>query len=131
MPFNFVGSEEWQAYTATVTAITGTLTTVGAKTIRYQRRRKVSFGVVITDIGTGTNGLNITLPVTAAGAAIDTLRNTSTNTTGAISVQNGGTRHRLRYSQSPISGGSSGRSNTRWSSLPSSPLGSRCGRIIS
>jgi hypothetical protein len=54
-----------QPYTPTVTAVSGSLTTVGAVSCRFKLNGKwlfISGSVAITNIGTGTGGLNITFP---------------------------------------------------------------------
>jgi len=84
-------SEEWLSFTPTVTAITGTLTTVGTLACRYQRKGKtvrVSFDITITNIGTGTVGLTATLPTGAAAVspAVGSWINTATNASGVIRV---------------------------------------------
>jgi hypothetical protein len=58
----------WTSYTPTVTAQTGTLTTVSA-TGYYQTIGKtciVSMSITITNAGTGSGGLYATLPLTSA-----------------------------------------------------------------
>lgn len=60
----------WTAYTPTVTAQAGTLTTVSA-TGKYKKIGKTCFVEIdasITTNGTGATGINITLPFTAAAA---------------------------------------------------------------
>lgn len=90
-----VESDEWQAYTATVAAQTGTITTMGTQVTRYQRKaRKVTlnFDIIITTIGTGATGVTITLPVTAAQGAGGTWVNTATNASGPARISAAGTQ---------------------------------------
>jgi len=80
---------DWRTYAATVTAISGTLTTVGTVATRYQRRgkvMKVSIDVTITDIGTGTAGINVTMPAASVSPATGIWKNTATNASGVIAL---------------------------------------------
>jgi hypothetical protein len=64
---NSIGAA-WEVWTPTVTAGTGTITTVGTVTCRYAQIQKVVFckyDVSITTNGTGATYINLTLPVSA------------------------------------------------------------------
>jgi len=81
----------WLAYTPTVGAVSGTITTLGTLTNRYQRRRnllKLSIDVTVTTIGTATGGMTVSLPMslTAVSVASGIWRNTSTGATGIITA---------------------------------------------
>ena len=69
--FAIVANAGWQTYTPTVTSTAGTLTTVTAVG-RYITINKITwFGiqVTLTDIGTATGRLRVTLPSTAANTS--------------------------------------------------------------
>lgn len=64
-----INTSTWSTYTPTVTAFSGTLTTVANQAGRYQQVGKAVHLVVrcsITTNGTGAGGIIFTLPVTAA-----------------------------------------------------------------
>lgn len=72
----------WTAWTPTVTAETGTFTTVAGSGRYTQVGKKVDWSVTITitTVGTAANGIRFTLPVTAqaTGAYVGNGRNTAT-----------------------------------------------------
>lgn len=60
----------WMSYTPTVTAQTGSITTLGAVAARYKRRGSlvdVIIDITITTNGTGAGDVRFTLPFTSAG----------------------------------------------------------------
>jgi hypothetical protein len=64
---NTIGAA-WETWTPTVTAGTGTITTVGTVTCRYARINKIvmcKYDVAITTNGTGGTYVRLTLPITA------------------------------------------------------------------
>jgi hypothetical protein len=67
--------DAWTAYTPTVTAVSGSITTLGTVSGRYKQSGKllfVSVSVAVTNIGTAAGGLNVTFPLslTANGAQV-------------------------------------------------------------
>ncbi|MCK1501508.1 hypothetical protein [Bradyrhizobium sp. 188] len=64
-----IGDPGWTSYTPTVTAQSGSITTIGSKTARYQRRGKTVIlqgDIQITTAGTAAQGMLISLPFTSA-----------------------------------------------------------------
>ena len=62
----------WTAFTPTVTAGSGTITTLGAVSARYQELGKtvfVEYDITITTNGTGASSINVTYPNSAVPAA--------------------------------------------------------------
>jgi hypothetical protein len=67
-----IDNTAWTAWTPTVTAGGGTITTVGAVTARYKQVGKTVFfyiSITITTNGTGVSYVQATLPFTAANTA--------------------------------------------------------------
>lgn len=73
---NSIGAA-WETWTPTITASSGTFTTVTLGTNRYMRIQKlviVVFDATVTSIGTATGAMQTTLPVTAkTGGFVDGL----------------------------------------------------------
>jgi hypothetical protein len=75
----------WTAYTPTVTAISGSITTLGTVSGRFKQLGKsvfISLSVTITTNGTAAGGINITLPSGMATAAASALAGRENGVTG-------------------------------------------------
>ncbi|MDR7037407.1 hypothetical protein J2X36_002154 [Methylobacterium sp. BE186] len=75
----------WTTYTPTVTATTGTLTTLGTVSGRYQQLGKIVFllcDVTITTNGTAGNGIVVTLPVAALTSSLSAISGREAASTG-------------------------------------------------
>lgn len=80
-----ITSHAWVPYTPTVTAQTGTITTLGAVTGRYRHtpgQVDYQYSVPITTNGTGAGDIRASLPIVASGAAQGTGR--ELNITGKL-----------------------------------------------
>lgn len=61
----------WETYTPTVTAGSGTITTVGTRNAKYMRIQKmviVNYDITITTNGTGALWISLTKPITSVAA---------------------------------------------------------------
>ncbi|TPM06758.1 MULTISPECIES: hypothetical protein [unclassified Mesorhizobium] len=90
-----IEADDWLSYSATIAATVGALTTVGTKVTRYQRRAGrviLNCDTIVADIGSGTTGISVTLPVPAAQGAVGTWINTATNASGPVRISAAGTQ---------------------------------------
>lgn len=79
-----VSSAAWTTYTPVVSSVVGTITSYTASG-RFQQIGKIVFvaiDVTITNNGTGSSGINMTLPITASVTVAQSLSGSENNTTG-------------------------------------------------
>lgn len=91
---NVFGSNVWRSFSPTVSATSGTITTVGATDFRWRVGGdlvEISFSVTITDNGTGAGALQFTLPANADLDAVGVFRNVSSGATGVAQIAVAGT----------------------------------------
>jgi hypothetical protein len=85
--------DNWNAYTPTITAGSGTITTVGTVSAQWKQTGDIIdlYGsVAITTAGTGAGSLNVSLPFTTASFATGVATLTSGTKSGAARITSGG-----------------------------------------
>jgi len=91
----------WENWTPTITANTGTFTSVTLNMARYAQIQKIvicQFSATITNVGTGTNGMVLTVPITM----LDTFTNGGSLGTWRENAVNGNTGVFLKLTTSSV-----------------------------
>lgn len=86
------GADTEVAFTSTITALTGSLTTIGANDFTYRKYGDIctiEFSIAITDIGTGAGQLRCTIPFAATHDACGTYLNMNTGVMGSVQLTAG------------------------------------------
>lgn len=108
---NSIGAA-WETWTPTITASTGTFTTITVNRARYGLINKIVIGTIdftVTSIGTASGTPRFTLPITAsgyaAGGGIGSYRETDvTGIIGITSLFNTTSGQLLRYDNTAVIG---------------------------